>query len=549
MAEDDKIDESNNTEKLQGNSKINADYKPVNIYCASCGSPAKFDIASQVYHCQYCGAETGIKETLQEKQGFRKLHREGLEHAERKFPLYSCSCTGCGATIVFSENEALTDCAFCGRSLVRKDYLGVEGFPELLIPFKLTEDEARARLSDWCSKNSSKREARELKRHSDELRGFYLPYELVKGPTNCTVHREGTGRAYHALGFLEGSFINTSVQLDNLLLDGMEPYNTDEIREFEFSYLAGQRVKIRDIDDTETAVRVRNEIAANYEIHISKTMETKAVNVAPDTDSLLKLSAVLPAYYLRAGNTLAAVNGQTGKVAVRESKDRFLLPWQLRPIGWTIVISAVVSLFACLFGAEPMGNLIITGCIAIFMLIVLFTAYHDMYQGERRWRLRRRIFTSDNEKNSVSAPEFYENIEGKMRRVKLRFTTPLRMLKMLGIAAGVVFLPFIIAFISNGFSVEGFHIGGAAVWLCVTVPIAPVYLLKFGRLDLYEHPLIWYSGPDGRMVRLRGNKKGFRETFDSVKEFILNPAVLIGVAVVLLVLFINVHLILHWDEY
>ena len=432
---------------------------------------------------------------------------------------------------------------------MRKDYLGIDGFPELLIPFKITVEEAKARLLDWCAKNPGRKEAHELKHYADELRGFYLPYELIKGPTNCTVRREGTGRAYHALGFLDGSFVNTSTQLDNLLLDGMEPYNLDEIREFEFSYLAGQRVKIRDIDDAATAARIKDEIAANYEPHLYKTMETKAINVTPDTDALLKLSVVLPAYYIRAGNTVAAVNGQTGKVAVKEAKDRFLLPWQLRPIGWTIIISAVVSAFAYLFGAEPMGNLIITGCIAIFMLIVLFTAYHDMYQGEKRWRLRRRIFTSDDEKNNVSEPEFYEIIEGKRQRIKYRFTTPLRILKMLCIAIGVVFLPFIIAFIQNGLSVEGFHIGGAAVWLCITVPIAPVYLLKFGRLDLYEHPLIWYYGSDSRMIRWRGNKKGFRESFDSVKELILNPAVLISAAVILLVLFINVHLILHWDEY
>ena len=121
-------------------------YEPINIYCACCGASARFDIAKQIYRCQYCGGETGIREPLEEKRGFRNLHRENMAHEKRNYPLVSCACTGCGATVVFPENEALSNCAFCGRSLARQEYLGIEGFPELLVPFKITEDEARKRL-------------------------------------------------------------------------------------------------------------------------------------------------------------------------------------------------------------------------------------------------------------------------------------------------------------------------------------------------------------------------------------------------------------------
>ena len=115
-------------------------YEPLNLYCASCGAPARFDIAGQVYRCAYCGGETGIREPLAEKQGFRRAHRERLQAERQAFPLETARCTGCGAQVVFPEGEALTHCAFCGRSLVRRAYLGVEGFPEILIPFQITED-------------------------------------------------------------------------------------------------------------------------------------------------------------------------------------------------------------------------------------------------------------------------------------------------------------------------------------------------------------------------------------------------------------------------
>ena len=338
--------------------------------------------------------------------------------------------------------------------------------------------------------------------------------------------------------------MNTSRQLDNLLLDGMEPYDLREVREFDFSYLAGQRVKIRDVSDEETEKRVQEEIAAGYEPCVAKTMETRAVTVDTDTGNMLQLSAVLPAYYLRAGDTLAAVNGQTGKVAVREAKDRFLLPWQLKPVLWTLVLSAVIWAFTYLFGAEPGGQAIITGCVGFFLLITLFTAYHNHYQGESRWRLRRRIFTSDNSGKNIEPPEFYEIIDGLPQAVELRFTTPLRMLKMLAIALGTVFLPLILAFLFNGFSAKGLTVGGAAVWLCITVPVAPVYFLNFGRLELYEHPLIWLKTPEGGRVRYREHNRSPRDF-----EWDTLPPILIGLAIALVVLIVNVVLVLHWDQY
>ncbi len=521
-------------------------YKPLNIYCASCGAPAAFDIEGQVYRCAYCGGETGIDEPLQEKQGFRRMHRERLQAKRQGFPLQTAQCTGCGAQVIFPEGEALTSCAFCGRNLVRQEYLGVEDFPEILIPFRITEDTARANLLSWCDSHRGKPEAREIKRHIDELKGFYLPYELVKGPTNCTVSRRES-RVYRCRGFLDGSFVNTSRQVDNLLLDGMEPYDLSEVEEFDFAYLAGQRVKVRDTDDRETAARVSSEIAARYRPFAAKVMETRGVTVNADAGNMVELSAVLPVYYLRAGNTLAAVNGQTGKVAVREKKDRYLMPWWIRPLLGSVVFPALLYGVMRLFGAEQMACLLVAGMLAVFLLFTLFTAYHNEFGGTGRESLPRRIFTSDDSRTVVAPPAFLWPIDGQDRTVDLRFTTPLRVLMMVLLAIGVVFLPLILAFLLNGCSVQGLTLGGAAVWLCITVPLAPVFLLKFGRLELYEHPIVHYRDADGRRRRYRAPKKPprdrLRDLLDTVKTF------LVLILTLLLILVVNVVLVLHWDSF
>lgn len=520
-------------------------YEPLNIYCASCGAPAKFDVARQLYRCAHCGGETGIDAALEEKKGFRRLHRDRLEQA--KHPTEVVSCTGCGATVVFPEGEALQSCAFCGRSLVRREYLAVERFPELLIPFRIEHADAKRRLLDWCERNRRRPEARILKRHADELQGFYLPYELVKGPSDCTVRRNEAGRAYQCRGYLDGIFVNTSSQLDNHLLNGMEPYDLSDVREFDFSYLAGQRVKIADVDGESLAARVRDEIAGDYEPMLAKSMETRAIHVSPDTGNLLQLSVVLPAYFLRAENVWAAVNGQTGKVAVRECRDRFLAPWWWKPLAATAALAAIVWGVTSLFTAEWEPKLLLTGMLTAFFLIVLLTAYHNQYEGTGRFRLRRRIFTSDDTRQDIAPPAFYAPVGGTMQPVRVRFTTPLRMLRMLALALGVVFLPLILAWILNGCSAQGLTPGGAAVWLCITVPIAPVYLLKFGRLDLYEHPLVDVRDDSGRWKRVR--EQSFGKRLMELCKTVFSPPVLIGVLIALGILIINVVLVLHWDDF
>ncbi len=526
-------------------------YEPIHIYCASCGAPAKFDIAGQVYRCSYCGGVTGIREPLQEKQGFRQAHRARLQEKRRAYPLLSAQCTGCGARVVFPEGEALTDCAFCGRSLVRKEYLGVEGFPEVLIPFRITEDQARANLLAWCDKHRGRREAREILKHIGELKGFYLPYELVKGPASCAVSRRES-KTYRCRGFCDGSFVNTSKQLDNLLLDGMEPYDLDDVKEFDFSYLAGQRVKIRDTDESETAARVGSEIAAHYRPFAAKVMETRGVTVAADTGNMVSLGAVLPAYYLRAGSTLAAVNGQTGKVAVRERKDRHLMPWWIKPILGSVLFPAMAYGAMRLFGVEQMGCLLVAGMLAIFLLFVLFTAYHNEYGGMGRQSLPRRIFTSDDRREIVTPPEFYMPIDGQDRAVELKFTTPLRMLRMVLLGLAAVFLPLILGFLFNGCSVHGLTVGGAAVWLCIMVPLAPVFLIKYGRLEIYEHPLVYYRTDKGRRKRYRPPKKPWKEAWkdalNTVKALVFSPLVLV-ILFLLIVLIVNTVLVVRWDAF
>lgn len=495
------------------------------IHCLQCGAPAAFDIVKQRYLCSYCGGTVEISEAKQEKQGFRELQREKLRDSVKKFRLYRTSCSGCGAEVVFEENEALSDCAFCGRSLVRTQYLNLKNMPESVVPFGITEKEARERLEDWCGKNRGKREARMLRPLIPELKGFYLPYEMVRGPVHMKVSRMDAERVYRCEGFMEDAFVNCSSQLDNLLLDGMEPFDLKGLTAFDFAYVAGHRVKIPDIGGKELERRVCREAEDCYTPAIRKTLETRAVRIEASVESAITMPVLLPVYYVCRGDMMAAVNGQTGKVSVRALKESryFFLPWWLKAIAATLLLCGACFGGLYLFGMGLGESLFITSLLGFFFLITVLCVYSDTTRNRFSVVSGREIFTSGKaafrrergklvlrenllERKTVS-PVFFSRINGEERPVILRFTSLRRVIRMLLLSMIVMFLPVIVALLLNGFDFQKLHLAGSAVWFCIAVPVVPIYILKFGVVELHNRPWVYTVAKNGKKKRVREKPK------------------------------------------
>ena len=490
------------------------------IHCPNCGAPAEYDIRSNVYACQYCGGEVTTGEAQEEKLGFRKLQQSKLRDSAAHYRLQRATCSGCGAAVVFGEDEALASCAFCGRALVRKKYLHKKELPEIVIPFQITEEEARECLARWCEKHREKREAKLLKGKLDELKGCYLPYEFLRGPVTCRASRYSGGKTFSCSGFLNEAFVNCSGQLDNLLLDGMEPFDLDALTGFDFAYVAGHQVKIDNIPGKELERRIREEVSHTYEPAVQKVLETRAVQVQTDIASVVRMPALLPVYYLADGELMAAVNGQTGKVSVRAMREShyYFLPWWLKSILATIVIGLAGFLGFSLFGVGVQENLLFSACLSFFALIVTLAAFSDTKRTKFCIEHGRKVFTSGDQalartdgilkettppERSIVPPVFFETLDGKREEVVIRFTTPLRLAGMILMAMAVLFLPVLIALCLNGFDFSRLELGGSAVWFCIFVPVIPIYIVKFGVIELYNRPWIYTVSRDGKKKRYR----------------------------------------------
>ena len=512
--------------------------KLLDIHCPKCGAPASFDIPSQKYLCDFCDGEVEIKDAILQTQGYRSLQNKKLKDEVKKFKLLKTSCTGCGSELVFEEDEPLSNCAFCGRSLVRSSFLEFEEMPESIIPFGVTKEEAKDLLKTWCKEKSYLKEARHLLPLLDHLQAFYLPYELLHGPVHMDVSRIADSKKYPCEGFLTNTFVNRSKQLDNLLLDGMEPFDTDALVPFDFSYVAGHGVKISDLSDQDLEKRVREETKSTYTPFVRKTLETKAVDIDVYTSSLIRLPVLMPVYYIAHDHTMMAMNGQTGKISVRAEKESryYFMPWWLKAILYTLLISVIVYGAIRFFGMEKGSSLYITGLLAIFFIIVTLCAYSDYGDNSFSVSLGHKILTSKEKtfhrekdklvmnesilERKVSKPLFFENINGKDRPVTLRFTTPLRIIKVALLILVVLFLPVLLALLINGFQFSKINLGGSAVWFCIMVPVIPIYLLMYALTWFYNHPWIYYKDDSGRTRRYK-KKREFHVEKGTIKDILL----------------------------
>ena len=475
---------------------------PLAVYCSYCGAPAEYDIVHQEYHCGYCGGTTDIHEPVQRLGEWRDARKKEVLR-DKSVAEEKCVCQNCGAEVVIPEGEAMGNCEFCGGKFARRAFAASE-LPEVIIPFVLTEDEARARLTEWAQKNQKQEEAKTVLASIKNLRGYYLPYELIRGPVSAEAERMETfsDYKYHVGGFLNGLAVNTSKQLDNLVLDAMEPFEWTAARTFEFAFIAGQRVKLSDIDAKQTESRVLEEVREGFRPDVEKQLQTTGVTIKMHAGNILRLPALLPAYVLKIGPVLAVVNGQTGRVAVSKAKAEKVMSWLIEPTLMTLAVAAVTWL------CYPMLEMV--GMMTLVFGMIFFTAFSDGRGDE----FRRKVFKSEKSRaervqskltvtqgedaieDTTTRAVFMEPVNGEMVPVKISFYTPFRIIMtLLGIVVFNAF-PAIVAWIFDTDGTANYSYIG--IWMTLSVPITLILWIAFGRIRVYNYPLLEMILPDGK---------------------------------------------------
>lgn len=498
---------------------------PLRIMCKNCGHPVTFDIRLQTYCCPMCGETFGIDTTRQESISLHEINKEDLCSKTARAQVSACS--GCGAKIFFPQGEALSNCDFCGGRLVRTDIDKLGFAPDLVIPFVLTKEDARKRLCQWATDNPQTAEARMINNSSNDIQGYYMPYEIVRGPMEVKVNRAGISRTYQCRGFVENTAVNCVREMNSSLLDAAGPFELDAAVPFEYGYIAGHRTLISDLSDNDIDRRVRRQVAKTYQPAVQKTLQDSDIRIKVTSDKLLSASAMLPVYVLKKGRLSAVVNGQTGRIAV-SLKDKKKKPFPFWAVEVSVYTAAATLIFSSLISFEWRF---------IAMFAFFFGSLFFVAMGQNRAPIAAQIIKNSerlqaqrsngrlliSRKQSAPPdylPVFYENIDGREVAVAYKFLPIQRILSLVMQGLVLIFAPVIasvfisvVTVLSNGGSVmkelAGLHLSGGCIWFIFTVTAALLLVMESARFRAYDHPYIYELKQNGGRA-LIGNPKSRR---------------------------------------
>ena len=128
-----------------------------NYQCPACTGPLHFDGASGKLVCDFCGSsyDTAEIEAHVCPEGSRCRNRRAKQRGappdsvwseNEAAGLRSYSCPSCGAELICDETTAATSCPYCGNpTVIAGQFSGMQR-PELVLPFVLDKNAAKAAL-------------------------------------------------------------------------------------------------------------------------------------------------------------------------------------------------------------------------------------------------------------------------------------------------------------------------------------------------------------------------------------------------------------------
>lgn len=316
--------------------------------CPCCGGAIEFDSKSQKMKCPYCDTEFDIDTLKSYGESLKsdaddsmnwKTSAGGEWQSGETDGLRTYVCNSCGGEIVGDENTGATSCPFCGNPVVMTGQFSGTLKPDIIIPFKLDKNAAKAGLQNHLTGKRLLPKVFKNQNHLDEIKGIYVPFWLFDADADANVrYKATTMRSWsdEDYNYTETSYYNVyragSVGFENVPVDGsskmpddlmesIEPFNIKGAVDFQTAYLAGFLADKYDVSAESSIDRANERIKKSTEETFASTV-TGYNSVVPE-NSCVNLNngkakyALYPVWILNTtwnGNKYTfAMNGQTGK--------------------------------------------------------------------------------------------------------------------------------------------------------------------------------------------------------------------------------------------
>lgn len=325
------------------NKNINQDVEKIVTYkCKNCGSDLVFNAKTGKLQCGSCNSGFFVSEFEKvEVKDFEKIVEKTTTTNYDEGKVREFNCDNCGAVLVTDAHTASTNCNYCGSSMMINARLSGEVAPALVIPFKISQQEAQEGLKKWCRNGRVTPNDFLTETRLKNLEGLYVPFWLydinatAEGEALCTrvrtystsSHYVTETRHYVAYRRVAADYMripaDASEKLEDGLMDLLEPFNYGEMKPFNSAYLSGYCSEKYNYTDKELFPRIQNrtnQFITNYMRTTIRGYHTVSLpNVranALQRDAAYTLLPVFVINYKYKDKIYTfAMNGQTGKIS------------------------------------------------------------------------------------------------------------------------------------------------------------------------------------------------------------------------------------------
>lgn len=324
----------------------------ITFKCPCCGAPLQYDGESRQLTCASCGNEfeadslSAMREfdDADEQFGEMDWRVDAKSYADMPHS-HTYTCQSCGAELVTDENTTATQCAYCGSPIILTSNLKGGTRPEAILPFRVTEEEARKMFQDYFhGRRLIPNVFLNTQNRIAEIRRLYVPYWLFSGKADANLTYDATRtfvtrtsdyetiRTQHFLvrrtGSLafEGIPVDGSERLDNRITESIEPYDFAESIDFEPATLAGSLADRADVsaencrDRANERLRESTRSAFRDTVIGFDTVVERSCHIRVADGQAIPV--LLPVWLIRTEKMVKgekktytfAINGQTGKL-------------------------------------------------------------------------------------------------------------------------------------------------------------------------------------------------------------------------------------------
>lgn len=341
--------------------------KITNYKCPACTAPLYYDGEKDKLQCDYCGSSYTVSEVEELMDAKTDAAVDAAQEGNTDVPdmqaepqvdidgdigsgdygaqwnaedgMMAYNCPSCGAELICDETTAAMSCPYCDNPTIIPTSIANALKPDLIIPFKLDKEAAKAALREHLKGKKLLPKIFSQENHIDEIKGVYVPFWLYD--TDISAEYEFTGTQVRSwrdrdyiytetryfqlersgeLGF-DNIPVDGSNQMDDELMESIEPFDVSQAVEFKNAYLAGYFANRYDVDADVNRERANERIKSSvYQAFRNTTSGYMSVSARRGNIHLDKCKAKYAFYPVWILNTtwrgkkyVFAMNGQTGK--------------------------------------------------------------------------------------------------------------------------------------------------------------------------------------------------------------------------------------------